>query len=199
MIKKVLILFVGIVILSSCGTNATDLNKPESFTKIKELALSKFGGDKEIYKFSIQTKDHLTSEVSYLNISYLEDKLDYGQMYFLSLNGKEKLEEPEKARDSFQKKFFLKNKQGKVKIKDLDFSIIEAKYDEGIGMISNEYESFTLHSWTYNVNNKGEITADFTIEGRKKGESTSMQGRNIVTNYYEFPFKMNVDKSIEAK
>ena len=163
------------------------------------MALSKFGEDKEVYKFSIETKDHLTSEASYLSINYLEEKLDYGQTYYFSLNGKEKLEEPEKARDNFQTKFFLKNKQGKVKIKDLDFNIITAKFNEGVAMISDEYESFTLHSWDYNVNNNGEVTADFTIEARKKGESTSLEGRNVVTTYYEFPFKMKVDKSIEAK
>lgn len=195
--KKILISILGGALLASCSSSITDLNEPDSFAKIEDLAKSSFGEDKEIYSFSIGTKDHLSSEMRYISIDYLDNGVDYERSYDL-INGEGKeLEEPEKASDSFQTKFFLKNKQGKLKVKDIDFQLINTKYEEAIGLISEDYENFTLHSWKYEVDNDGGLTADFMVEATKKGESTTMEGRNIVTNYYEFPFKMNLKKELE--
>lgn len=195
--KKILISILGGALLASCSSNVTDLNEPESFSKIEELAKSSFGEDLEVYAFSIGTQDHLSSEMRNISIDYLEDGVDYERSYDL-INGEGKeLEEPEKASESFQTEFFLRKKQGKLKIKDIDFQLINTKYEEAIALIAEDYENFTLHSWKYEVDNDGGVTADFMVEATKKGESTTMEGRNIVTNYYEFPFKMNLKKELE--
>jgi len=196
--KKVLLTIIGATLLTSCGkSDPISLNNPESITKIEELVKSSFGEDKDIHSLTIDTKDHLTSEVEDIEIGYLDNGLDYRRSYnFTNEEGKE-LAEPTKVRDNFQTKFFLRDKQGKIKIKDLDFKLITAKLDEAVKIIPEEYENFTLHSWEYIVTNDGGLTAEFTIEATKEGEGTSVQGRNIVTNYYEFPFKMNAKKEIE--
>lgn len=197
--KKLITIFGIAAVLTSCGggSDTINLNNPESNVKIQELANKNFGEGKEIYALTLETKDHLTSELKSIDIDYLEDGIDYNRNYNLANEEGKKLEEPKKANDNFQTKFFLKNKQGKIKLKDLDFTIIHTKYNEALMMIpEGEYEKFTLHSWEYIVNNSGEITAEFVIEGTKVGEGTSVEGRNIVTNYYEFPFVMNAKKEV---
>ena len=130
--KKSLFTVIAVLALTSCGSEDTSikLNNPESFTKIAELAKSNFGEEKEIYSFEINTKDHLTSELRSLTIEYLDNGVDYDQYYDLGNESGKELEEPKKKGSAFQKKIFLKNKQGKIKIKDIDFALINTKYQD---------------------------------------------------------------------
>ena len=86
-----------------------------------------------------------------------------------------------------------------MKVKDLDFEKIITKYNEACALIPTEYHNFTLYSWKYEMSSKNELTADFTIEGTKKGEGTTTEGRNIVTTYYEFKFEMDKNGELNIK
>lgn len=197
--KNILITIIGVALLTSCGNSGNQINSAEGLKEIKNLVEESFGEDKEIYSFSLKAKDHLTSEMGQFRIGYLEDGVDYSRYYNTIFGSGNELQDAEKADESFQKEFFLKSKQGKIKLKDINYNLIQTKYEEAIKLISEKYTDFTLYKWEYEVANDGSITADFTIEATKEGEATSMQGRNIVTNYYEFPFKMNADQSLEYK
>jgi hypothetical protein len=201
---------IASTVLSSCGGGVNNIDIPEGSDDIKALAEEKFGAEKEVYSFSISAKDHLTSEFGNMSIGYAEDEKKYYQYYHV-LYGKGKLDEPKEVGGNVSKRVqkllkkhgsnfseeASKNKQ--VKIKDIDFDMIIKKYEEAIPLIDPDYQGFALYSWKYKVDNEGKISAEFTIEGTKKGEGTSMEGRNIVTNYYDFPFEMDAEGTLSFK
>jgi hypothetical protein len=166
---------------------------------LKQLVTKQFGADKEVYGLDLQSEDHLTSEFGSATIKYLDNGVDYSQGYYTIMGEGKELEKPKMAGKSFQKKFFLKNKQGKVKLKDLNFDQILTKYDEATALIPAEFENFELVSWDFEVNNQNKVTAEFKIEGTKKGERSERRGRQQVTNYYEFAFKMNEKGEVKIK
>ena len=196
------ILSLSTLFLTSCGdilSGGDQLNDSEGLKTIKSLLENQFGAETEVYSLDLSSTDHLTSEFGLATISYLDKGVDYSRSYMTYLGPGKELQEAEAASESFQKEFFLKKKQGKIKLNEFDFDQILVKFNEATAMISSEYDTFTLYSWDYEVNNDGGISADFTIEGTKKGEGTSLEGRNIVTNYYEFQFEMNEDGEVVPK
>ncbi|WP_109830147.1 hypothetical protein [Reichenbachiella versicolor] len=197
--KKLLLSILAGVLLASCGGGYIDLNDPDSYEEMKELAIDSFGEDLEVYGFSLGSKDHLSSEMRYISVDYIKDGVDYERSYDL-INGEgNELEEPEMASKSFQTEFFMRNKQGKLKVKDIDFELINTKYEEAISFLAEQYTDFVLYSWEYEVANDGTITAEFMVEATLIGESTTMSGRNVITNYYQFSFKMNENQELELK
>lgn len=196
--KKILIactaLAAGFLLLtSSCGSGLTgtpadkDLSSPEGVKAIKEKVLKNYGADKKVYALSLHATDHMTNEFGMAIAQFIENEKDMSQS--LVTQPDEKLKEAEAAR--VQNEFLMKNKQGSVALNALDFGIIPAKVKEAEALIPKEYEGFTLHDWSFEVSNDNKISADFTLEGGKKGESSERKGRMIVTNYYEFNFTMD--------
>ncbi|WP_310028830.1 hypothetical protein [Flavobacterium arsenatis] len=164
-------------------------------SKIKTKVVETFGADKKVYSLSIDADDHLSLDWGSCTIDYLESGKDFSQRF--STTPSEKLAEP-KA-DAIQNELMQKNKQGSVAIKDLKFDLINAKFNEAMKLVPAEYESLYLHSFTFNVDNDNKVTAYFTIEGKKKGESAEIQGKRISINYYEFKFKMDENEKISIK
>lgn len=195
--KKIFYLAL-IAMCFSCGETAPSLTEEAGITELKKVAEENFGADTEIYKLDFSATEHLENNLGSLTINYIKDGIDYSRNYN-NYNGTFKLEDEKEASKAFQTEFFLKSKQGKIKIKDIDFNLILKKYNEALKLIPEEFEGFSLYTWKFEVNNKNEVTSSFSIEGTKKGESTHAEGRNIVTNYYEFEFKTNKDGTLETK
>lgn len=201
------ILAAFILFLSACGGSGSligggaemALNNGEHLQNLKQLVTKKFGTDKEVYRLSLQSENHLTSEFGSATISYLDKGVDYSQGYYTILGDGKELEEPKMASKNFQKKFFLKNKQGKVKLKDLDFDMILTKYEEATALIPAQFENFELVGWDFEINNQNKVTAEFKIEGTKKGEKSERRGRQQITNYYQFSFKTNEKGEVKIK
>lgn len=201
------VLAAFILFLSACGGNNSlmgggaemALNNGEHLQDLKKLLEKQFGANKELYGLNIGSEDHLTSEFGTATIKYLNQGVDYSQGYYIAMGEGKELQVPKMASKSFQKKFFLKNKQGKVKLKDLNFDQILTKYDEATALIPAEFENFELREWNFEVNNQNKVAANFKIEGTKKGEKSERRGRQQVTNYYEFSFKMNDKGEITIK
>ena len=196
--KTIITLLAGAtLLLFSCGESTkNNMNDAKELEGIKALLIENFGEDREIYQLDLDATDHLTSELGTARIDYLDNGVIYSRMYVADLVTGEKLQEPKKATDGIQSDFFTKKLQGKVKIKDLDFNLIATKYKEACALIPSDYENAILYSWYYKVNNDNEITADFALEATLKGEGTSVEGRNIVTTYYEFIFSMDKEGNI---
>ena len=197
---------LSIIFLASCGGverivggDGPEISNQEGLAKVKKLIEESFGPEKEVFSLSIGTKDHLTSEFGSASVGYLDNGLQYSHDYNVVFGDGQELQEPKMASKSFQKPFFLKKLQGKVKVKDFNYDQLLNKYQEAINMIPQEFESFELHEWKYEVNNQNKITAKFVIEGTKKGEKTSLQGRQMVTNYYQFSFKMDESGKLSLK
>lgn len=179
--------------LVACGekNGGLEINNAGKLPNVKQLIENSFGAEKEVFELNIEAEEHLTSTFESASVKYLEGGKQYAHSYNKIMGEGKELQAPKMASAAFQKEFFLKKCQGKVKVKDFDYGMISTKYEEAIKMIPAEYGNFELHSWQFTVNNKNEVSAKFVIEGTKKSEGKSLQGRNIVTNYYEFPFKMD--------
>ncbi|HAS44094.1 MAG TPA: hypothetical protein DCS93_26690 [Microscillaceae bacterium] len=192
-------LLISIVFMNACGQieealddGGLEINNPEAMAELRQLVEQKFSPEKEVFELKIYAKDHLSNDLERISIGYLDQGLQYSQNYYVELGlESNKLEDPKAASKSFQRPFFLKKLQGKVKIKDFKLEDIPGKFEEAIQLIPQEYEGFVLNDWEFKVNNQNEITAEFLVEGTKKGEGSSRQGRTIVTSYYQFKFKMD--------
>lgn len=193
-------LTAGIFLFSSCGSGLLgtpadkDMTKPEGMKAIKEKIVKAFGADKKIYSCQIMAKEDMSNEFGMATISFIENGKDMTQTFLTAPEEKTKPAEE----SSMQNELFLKKKQGSVALKDLDFDKILSHVKEAETMIPKEYESINLNHWTYNVSNDNKVTADFKMEGSKKGEGTKQQGRMIVSNYYEFGFTMDDKGKITA-
>ena len=179
------------VALTSCGSFGGDkLNSKEGLSSIKTKLTEGFGADKNVSSLTLMSGEHLSSDIMTSIINYIDNGETYSQTYATTLGeGNEFLDAEKSSRqaDADQKT---------VALKDVDFDQILVKYNEAVTLIPEEFEGFHLYDWTYSVA-EGGMEANFPIEGIKKGEGTDLEGGQIVTNYYEFDFKMNASGEIE--
>lgn len=154
---------------------------------IKDKLIGAFGADKMVYNTSIMRKDHISNEFIYGDISYVENGIDMSQNYVTT---PEERVSPPKAK-ILQNLVHLKNAQGAVALKDLDFDQIPAKVKEAIALISADCKDFYLNKWGFTVDNANKVTANFTIEIAKKRVKSEPKGRMEIPNYYETNFKMD--------
>ncbi len=189
------LLVVSLVVLSACKQN-NELNTTEGVERIKHILTRSFGPEKEVYALQLVSDSHLSSNLGYVEVFFLEDGVAYSQMYQSNLGTRNELQEPKAREEALQKEFYLKRKQGKLRVADFDYHQIVSKYREALDMIPEGYEHFFLRNWKYMVKNNGQVWAFFTIEGTKEGEEPSMQERGIITNYYEFRFSMTGDGAV---
>ena len=186
-------LSAGSIFIASCGSGLLgtpkdkDMSTAEGLKSIKEKVTKAFGADKKVYSCQVSAKDHMSNEFGNASVHYLDNGKDMSQLFLTE--PEEKVKDAEPA--TIQNETFLKSKQGSRALKDFNFDQIPGKVKEAEVMIPAEYEGFTLNHWYYDVDNDGKVTADFVIEGGKKGEKSKQQGRMIVTNYYEFAFTMD--------
>ncbi len=191
--KKINLILVSVLSMAlfSCGGGLPDFNEKDGVSRVKEIAEDQFGGDKEIYSLMVATKDHLTSDVMMVDVSYTKDGKDYSQSYLVE---QDNLVE-EKSNN-------FKNQSGvQIKISDIDFDQISEKYKEATKLIDEqgEMEDYTLHNWIYRMNRNGKLESTFTVEATKKGEGVGLEGRNVVTNYYEFNFEVDENGELVVK
>lgn len=177
----------SLLLLSSCGGSQPNMEDAAGLKKLKEKFEKEFGADTKVNQLVLNARDHMSSKFSMGDIHYMENGKLMTRKY--STYPKEIVSKAEPG--LIQNEIMLKNKQGSVAIKDLNFDQIPAKVKEAIAMIPREYEDFHLYRWSFEVDNNNKVGADFTIEGAKKGADSKRQGRMIVSNYYEFPFTMD--------
>lgn len=181
------------IVFFTCCKSSTVVDYNESMKTIgdvkiiKDKLIAAFGADKMVYNTSIMRKDNKSNEFIYGDISYVENGIDMSQNYVTT---PEERVSPPKAK-ILQNPFFLKNAQGAVALKDLNFDQIPVKVKEAIALISADYKDFYLNKWGYTVDNANKVTANFTIEMAKKREKSEPKGRREIPNYYETNFKMD--------
>jgi hypothetical protein len=88
---------------------------------------------------------------------------------------------------------YLKNEP--KKISEIDFTLIETNIADAKAQIPSEYIDHSIY--TYSVEFDDNKRADrFTINCLEEGESDHMEGRDVVTNYYEFLFEMDENGAV---
>lgn len=166
-----------------------DYNTTEGASKTQERLVKNFGG-KEVYEVDFSSRNELSSSLQSIDVKYVENDKSYSQsMYDTTLN------DP-KVETTWA---YKENKDGKIKVEDLDLSVMPSKFAEAVKIIeteTDEFHNFNLYRWDFELEKGNKVTARFTINATKKGEGNTMQGRNIVTNYYEFNFDMDANGKV---
>ena len=186
--------------LFSCGgSDAPQMNTKDGLEKIKTIANEKFGSDMEVYSMTIYSQEDLNSSLGLVTIKYIKDGKRYSRMYSEKTAHTEANLQDEKAdSDSFQKKLFLDKAQGKMKISDIDTDKIIANIDKALTIMGEDVATHQLRNYTINVDPKtNAITSNFELHVTQKGEGTSIEGRNIVTNFYEANFEADAEGNVE--
>ncbi|RZL45157.1 MAG: hypothetical protein EOP00_18070, partial [Pedobacter sp.] len=153
------ILAIMLASLFSCtDTKKVDDSKSiktvNGLKSVKDKVVGEFGADKLVYSTTIMAKDHMNDEFMYAGISFLENGIDMTQD--LTMLPEEKTN-PAKSK-TLQNTIILKNKQGAVALKDLNFEEIASKVKQAEAMIPVDYEDFHLYRWVYSVDNDNKIT-----------------------------------------
>ncbi len=190
--RKIFFSLIAIIAITfvSCNSGNFNFATPDGALDVQKHIINKFG-DKEVYYLNVMGKNELSSELAVISLKYVDADKSYKKGLAGGRISDEELE------TSFP---YKEGKDGKVKISELDFSVIPVKFEEAIKFITSqtdEYENFQLYDWTFEVNKDKKSEASFVINATKKGESTSMEGRYEVTNYYTFNFEMKADGTIE--
>ena len=186
--------------LFSCGgSDAPQMNTKDGLEKIKTIANEKFGSDMEVYSMTIYSQEDLNSSLGLVTIKYIKDGKRYSRMYSeKTAHTEAKLQDEKADSDSFQKKLFLDKAQGKMKISDIDTDKIIANIDKALTIMGEDVATHQLRNYTINVDPKtNAITSNFELHVTQKGEGTSIEGRNIVTNFYEANFEADAEGNVE--
>lgn len=93
----------------------------------------------------------------------------------------------------FSVRVFSKNEP--KKISELDFTLIEKNIAEAKAQIPSEFIDHSIYEYIIDFEeNKRADT--FTINCLKEGESDHMEGRDMVTNFYEFLFELDENGAV---
>ncbi len=183
--------------LTSCGEEL-HLDNVEDIPKIKATVFEKFGENLEVYSLSLSSMNDLSDRFQIARVDYIKDKKSYNRVYVGS-PGKPKLHD-EKINTNTT--FLLKGKQkrSQVKLKDISFEKIPDQAAKAFELIKDEFNNYVLHSYDFDVDSKtNEISAKMQFHCTPNGGSTSFQGRNIVTNYYEVDFDIDAKGNITLR
>ena len=70
--------------------------------------------------------------------------------------------------------------------------------DKALTIMGEDVATHQLRNYTINVDPKtNAITSNFELHVTQKGEGTSIEGRNIVTNFYEANFEADAEGNVE--
>lgn len=192
------------LLITSCGSDKDTIriSTLEGLQAAKQLAITSFGADLEVYRFELYSKEDLNSDLGSITIKYLKDGKLFSRRYTTKTNYVEATLEDEKLlNDAFQKKIHIKNAQGKLKISDLDVDAMFSNVNKGVVLIEEEMEidNYQVREYYVEADSKtNKVSSDFEIHVTEPNNET-IEGRNIVTNFYEVEFKADENGEITIK
>lgn len=180
---------VVFLLFSSCSfSNGLYLNSEEGIEELEQILVEQLNGEAEVYTLNFSAK-LLTGRLEDIAYSYeLKGKI-FEDRYTIKNN---KYNDPVNYPYKILKLF---------KIKDAPISIIPVKYQEALAMLEEngllkDNETYYLDSWVFKTDKNGEFTADFNLNYYM---TTTKIGRLRTTNYGQYSFSMNGDKSLKLK
>lgn len=199
------ILLLSTVLMTSCGeSNEINIVTNEGLVKLKELAVTQFGENQEVYSFSMYSEEDLNQNLGSMSIKYFkEDSEIYSNTYNVitygedpNLTGEEKQEQITK----FRPKWNTPEGNGKVKVKDLDFASILPNILKAKELLGDNVGNIYIKNYYIKAEPKtNALTANFKLQFTPTDNATSLEGRNIVTNYYEADFEVNANDEVILK
>jgi len=196
--KSTVFIYAGILFgMVSCeggigGESIYDLDKAGEIQEIKKEIIA-ISGDVMAYEISMDSQGELETSIDRITIVTSEGAEEgtlNREMFQLTGTG-------EPSTSVIDNDFFVSGyeKNGAKKINDIDFTLVEKNINEAKKIIPAEYINHSVY--TYKIEFEDNKRADsFTINTLLKGESDHMEGRNIVTNYYEFLFEVDENGAV---
>lgn len=188
--KTKVTLLTGIVLsFISCGSPETiyDLDQAGEIEEIKKELIAA-AGDIMAYEITLNSNEELTTSLNNVEVVTNEAATE-GTLNRNSYRLTDPVESDVKLIDSeFSVRVYKKNDP--KKLSEIDFSLVEKNIATAKAQIPSEYVDHSIYS--YRIEFDDNKRADtFTINCLKEGESDYMEGREMITNYYEFQFEMN--------
>lgn len=188
--KTRMTLAMGIVLSAfSCGSPETiyDLDQAGEIEEIKKELIAA-AGDIMAYEITLSSTEELTTSLGNAEIVTNEAAAE-GTLNRNSYQLIDPVGSSVKLIDSeFSVRVYKKNEP--EKLSEIDFLLVEKNISAAKAQIPSEYVDHCIYS--YRIEFDDNKRADtFTINCVKEGESDYMEGREMITNYYEFAFKMN--------
>ncbi|WP_103867535.1 hypothetical protein [Aquimarina sp. I32.4] len=181
-----------LLLCASCNsTDSLDLKNEENIETLEAIIAENLNSDKDVYSLNFSA-EKLTGELEDISYDYLLKGSYFSETYDIS---SKVLSDPSK-----KNKFAYKNKKT-FKIKDAPISIIATKYQEALKILEEqglleEDKDYHLDYWVFRTDKKGMIYADFDLNYYM---NTTTSGRMRRTNYGQYQFIMNPDKSLNLK
>lgn len=196
--KKSIALSIGITLaLTSCGNAETiyDLDKAGEIEEIKKEIIAT-AGDIMTYELTLTSQGELETSLGNIEIITNADATE-GTLNRNSYDLIGTAEPGVKVIDSeFSVRVYSKNEP--KKISELDFALIEKNIADAKSQIPSEFIDHTIY--TYRIEFDENKRADtFTINCLKEGESDYMEGREMITNFYEFLFELDENGTVIMK
>jgi len=178
------------VLLTSCSESKLVISSNEELKKVKELTIDQFGADLEVYKLSLSSNEELSNYLGQLEVAYFkQDGEKYSNQYSVNVIGNQpnlRGEEMHKSISKFKSKFDKPESYGKVKVKDIDFNRVIKDIDTALKEIK-DIGNWYIEKYTFNVSpDNNSITSSFVLQVTPSEGATNLEGKRIVTNYYEY-------------
>lgn len=182
------------LMLTSCGNSAK--KQEENQKNLVEELKKEFGSRNDIIQIQFRAGDQLNAPLEEYEVVYKNDKEIVEQEYDLKTG----LEEAKPPITSYP---YERSKPVEFKMFPVDS--IQSDYNKCLTILKTEFtgedelDDYTFYTWEGKSNNKGTVDVEVTVNATIKAEGTHTEGRNIVTNYYEFVFKKQEDGSMKLE
>lgn len=188
--KTRMTLAIGIVLsVASCGSPETiyDLDQAGEIEEIKKELIAA-AGDIMAYEITLSSSEELTTSLGNVEVVTNEAAAEGT----LNRNSYQLIDPVGSSVELIDREFSVRvyKKNDPKKLSEIDFSLVEKNIATAKAQIPPEYVDHSIYS--YRIEFDDNKRADtFTINCVKEGESDYMEGREMITNYYEFPFEMD--------
>ncbi|NOQ71515.1 MAG: hypothetical protein GQ574_05915 [Crocinitomix sp.] len=188
-------LSIGVLIaLAACGNKESiyDLDKPGEIAEVKKEIIAA-AGDVLAYEIRLTSQTELETSMDAISIV----TSDEAQEETLNRIDFQLTQEGEPNISIIDSEFSVRvhKKNEPKKISDIDFNLIEKNIETAKSLISSEYVDHSLYE--YQIEFEDNKRADtFILNCLLEGENDHIEGRDVVTNYYEFEFEMDENGAV---
>ncbi|MBO0591539.1 hypothetical protein I2486_08970 [Cellulophaga sp. E16_2] len=199
--KLFLVTLVSIAVTSCSDKDTVKLTAgEEGHDKLKQLVVDQFGGDREVFRINFSALDDLDASIGFITLTYLKDGKLYSQAYNGSLRDEAMRLGEEEINKFNQTEMSIQKSQGKLKLSDLDLTAINKDAELILLELDDDFSEYSIRSYSINVAPKtNELSSVIKIQYTPTEGATSLEGKSIVTNYYEVQAEINATGDITYK
>jgi hypothetical protein len=188
-------LSIGLLLgMAACGSpdSIYDLDTAGEIDEIKKEIVAA-AGDIMTYEVSLSSLTELETSLSDIEIVTNADAAEGTLMkHTYDLKG-----ETEASVSVIDSEFSVRvyNKNEPKKLSEIDFGLIEKNIEAAKSQIPAVYIDHSVYEYRIQFDDNKRADS-FIINCLEEGESDHMEGRDIVTNYYEFLFEMDENGAV---